>query len=91
MVKHDRGDVVVDWRKPDHIYYRKRSIGGQTMGWIAPRLDTARSVWHGLMCDTKTRKLHADCVARHKAKIEKLRHNPELTNLVDWISKTYFQ
>lgn len=90
LIKMDRGDVVAAWRKVNQKYYRVRSRDGHEEGWINHQLPAARETHAELMQDAELARLHDLCVARHKARLEEIRDNPETRELRDWITENYF-
>ncbi len=90
LIKMDRGDVVAKWRKVNQKYYRVRAGGDAEQGWVDHQIPAARAVEADLLADEKIAALHALCVERHKARLNEIKDQPEVKELRDWITDTYF-
>ncbi len=76
LVKNDRGDVNREGRAFDDTYWRERNDRAHqdlSIRRYLPRLEAALKA---LKADAEVAALHADCVARHKAKRDALMADP---------------
>ncbi len=72
LVKNDRGDVNREHRDFDDTYWRERNDAAYEDRSIARYLPQLETMLAEMKADPEIGALHADCVARHKAKRDAL-------------------
>jgi len=72
IVKNDRGDVNREQRAFDDSYWRERNDGGWQESSIKRHLTGLKKEIKALTSDPETARLHKECVAKHREKINEL-------------------
>lgn len=81
LVKNDRGDVNRENRAFDDTYWRERNDPAWEDRSIQRLLPALQDAMAELMSDPQIAALHADCVARHKARRDALLEQPEYRDM----------
>jgi FkbM family methyltransferase len=88
LTKVARGDAVDPRWARNLTYWQQRDSNADVDTSIQRHLPRARQELERLMADPEVRRLHDDCVARHKAKIAELHQQPEMQELLDEMRKS---
>ena len=86
LVKIARGDVVIAGKRVGRRYWRTRDANGHRTSDLSRGQALGRPVLDRMLSDAVLRRRHEDCIAAHRAMIDRLRTDPVHAATLDWIA-----